>query len=295
MRYDPYQPLIAAARPTASLRMLIAGVILTVLISWALNYLLWSIAFALLPANLGNALAAAVDATQTPGGVILNLFFFALLSAALAITLRILHQRNLMSLMGSFEQTVHQFRRASLALIALFIALTFLPMPANTTPAPHLPLGIWLGFLPLTLLGLLIQTSAEELVFRGYIQSLLAARFPHPLIWIGVPSLLFGLLHHDPDLPALNAAVVVLWATLFGIAAADLTARSGTLGPAIALHMVNNFSAIAVAAPEGAFDGLALYTFPFSLSSTDALIVWAPVDLMVLFCSWLAVRLALRR
>ncbi len=87
----------------------------------------------------------------------------------------------------------------------------------------------------------------------------------------------------------------MLWATLFGLAAADLTARAGTLGPAIALHLVNNFNAIALAAPEGAFDGLALYTYPFSLASSEALIAWAPIDLMILFCSWLTARLALRR
>ena len=90
------------------------------------------------------------------------------------------------------------------------------------------------------------------------------------------------------------AWLVVIWAMLFGLAAADLTARSGTLGPAIALHLVNNFSAIALVAPAGYFDGLALATYPFGPNDTAQLLKWMPMDLMILLCSYLAARLALR-
>ena len=295
MQYDPYEPLILPARPSASLWTLSAGVLMTILICWILNYILWIAVFALLPGDLSASLSTALDNARTPGGVVISLCLFALLSAALAISMRALHQRGLMSLVGPLPLAIYQFRRVGVGLILFFAVTALLPMPDDLVPTENLDFSRWLGLLPLALFGLLIQTSAEELVFRGYLQSQLAARFPQPLIWIGVPSALFGLLHYDPSLPFLNATVVVLWATLFGLAAADLTARAGTLGPAIALHMVNNFSAIAIAAPEGPFDGLALYTFPFSLASSDALIAWAPIDLMLLLCSWLVARLALRR
>ena len=295
MRYDPYEPLIAPARPTASLRLLVTGVVLTVLGYIVLVYLLSFLLAALVPGGAWTALSEDLDTARAPAGVLVNLFVFGLLIAALAFTLRALHQRDLLSLIGNLPRTWHQFRRVGIALLILFAVTAIMPLPDDLALSANLPFGRWLTLLPLALLGLLIQTSAEELGFRGYLQSQLAARFPHPLVWIGAPSVLFGVLHYDPSLPFANAAVVVIWATLFGLAAADLTARSGTLGPAIALHMVNNFSAIAIAAPEGAFDGLALYTFPFSLASGDALIVWAPVDLMILLCSWLTARLALRR
>jgi len=80
----------------------------------------------------------------------------------------------------------------------------------------------------------------------------------------------------------------------FGIVAGDLTARFGTLGPATALHFINNFSAILIAAPDGMFDGLALYSYPFALDDTRAITAMMPVDLLVLFCGWLAIRLSLR-
>ena len=295
MRYDAYEPLIVPARPSANLWTLSAGVLMIALVCWILNYVLWMIVYAVLPGDLTTALTTALDSARTPGGVVISLCLFALLSAALAISLRALHQRGLMSLVGYLPLAVYQFRRVVVALLLFFAVTILLPMPDDLNPTENLDFNRWLVLLPLALFGLLIQTSAEELVFRGYLQSQLAAQFRHPLVWIGVPSVLFGVLHYDPSLPFLNATIVVLWATLFGLAAADLTARAGTLGPAIALHMVNNFSAIAIAAPEGPFDGLALYTFPFSLATSDALIAWAPIDLMLLFCSWLAARLALRR
>ena len=40
------------------------------------------------------------------------------------------------------------------------------------TLLPNLPLSQWPGLLPLSLVFLLIQVSAEELVFRGYLQPL---------------------------------------------------------------------------------------------------------------------------
>ncbi|WP_306112910.1 MULTISPECIES: CPBP family intramembrane glutamic endopeptidase [unclassified Roseovarius] len=295
MRYDAYDPLIAPARPTAGLQFLIAGIVLTILIYYSINYLVWMVIFAMLTSDQSMAVITTIDQSRTPGSVIINLSVFALLSVSLAISVRALHQRGLMSLIGPLPWAIMQFRRVLVGLVLLLAVTMFLPMPNEITPLPNLPFGKWVMFLPLTIIALLIQTSAEELAFRGYIQSQLAARFPNPVIWLMVPSVVFGLVHYDPSLPAQNALIVILWATLFGMAAADLTARSGTLGPAIALHFVNNFSAIAIAAPQGPFDGLALYTFPFSLASTDALTTWAPVDLLILLCCWLTARLALRR
>ena len=295
MRYGPHENLVAPARPSAALRLLAGGIILTILIYYTLNYLTWMVLLAVLPADMGSELLASLGSSGTPLDVILSLFLFGLLSMAIHMTLRILHQRDLRTLIGPIHQAATQFRRVVVALALLFLVVLLLPMPDELSPVPNLAFSRWILLLPLTVLALLIQTSAEELAFRGYIQSQLAARFPSPLIWIGVPSMLFGLVHYDPSLPTMNAMVIIAWATLFGAAAADLTARSGTLGPAIALHMVNNFNAIAIAAPDGAFDGAALFTYPFSLASTDALFIWAPVDLMILFCAWLAARLALRR
>ena len=84
-------------------------------------------------------------------------------------------------------------------------------------------------------------------------------------------------------------------ATLFGLAAGDLTARSGTLAPAIALHFFLNFSGLLYVSPGDTLYGLALYTYPFELSDPTFLPMWMPYDLMILLCAWLTARLSLGR
>ena len=76
---------------------------------------------------------------------------------------------------------------------------------------------------------------------------------------------------------------------------ADLTARSGTLGPAIALHFINNVSAVLIVSLPDGLAGLALYVAPFSLDNTELLRAWLPVDFMLMLVFWLAARLAIRR
>lgn len=295
MRYRAYAPLVDPARPSAGLKWLAAGVVMTTITFILLSYGYSILHQALVTPDEWTRFSAELETARTPATVLINLFLFALLIAALMITLRVVHHRSLLGLIGPLPRTARQFRRIGVALVILYAVIAFLPAPAAITPSPNLAFGRWLSFLPFALIGLLIQTSAEELIFRGYLQSQLAARFAHPVVWIGLPAVAFGLLHYDWNMPASTGWVIVLWATLFSAAASDLTARAGTLGPAIALHLINNLSAILIAAPLGAFDGLALYTYPFSLASSDALMVWAPVDLMILLCSWLAARLALRR
>ncbi|MFC6636344.1 CPBP family intramembrane glutamic endopeptidase [Sulfitobacter sediminilitoris] len=141
----------------------------------------------------------------------------------------------------------------------------------------------------------LVQVSAEEIVFRGYVQQQLAARFKSPMIWMVLPSVLFALGHYLPDTAGENALIIAIWAGVFGILMADLTARSGSLGPAIAVHFWNNVSAMLIVSLPDELSGLALYLSPFSMEDTEALQAWLPVDFAMMFVLWLAARVAIRR
>ncbi|MEO1138341.1 MAG: type II CAAX endopeptidase family protein [Pseudomonadota bacterium] len=296
--HDPYRPheaLVAPARPSSTLVRLVLGVVLTVVLVFSLIFAASALLNALIPIQQWDSVTDTLETGATPVGVLANLYVFGFVIAALAIALRNVHGRRISSLIGNWRLAKLQFGRVCIYLIALHLALSvLLPMNPDIAPTPNMAFASWLAFLPLALPALLIQTGAEELVFRGYMQSQLAARFSNPRIWIIVPSVCFGLMHYDPVINGDNAWLVVFWATAFGLVAADLTARTGTLGPAVAVHFINNFFAIFLAAPADNFDGLALYTFPFGLDDTDIVWLWAPVDLMVLFVSWLTARLALR-
>ncbi|MCQ0091140.1 CPBP family intramembrane glutamic endopeptidase [Roseovarius sp. M141] len=294
MRYPAHRRLIAPALPSAALWRLLAGCALVVVIFLALSVLYGWLCSMVLPASAWGPDGDGITAATTPIGALVNLFVFGLLIVSLALVLPILHRRNLPDIIGPRALAWAQARRALVFILAIYVVVSLLPMPDAFAILPNLPTGTWLMFLPAAVLGLMIQVSAEEILFRGYLQSQLAARFAHPAVWMILPSVLFGLLHYQPGIMGDAAWLIVVWAILFGLAAADLTARSGTLGPAIALHLINNLSAIALIAPQGNFDGLALYTYPFGPNNTALLLQWLPVDLLVLLCSWLAARLALR-
>ena len=165
----------------------------------------------------------------------------------------------------------------------------------ETQVVSNLDPRLWLMLLPLSLGGILLQTGSEELLFRGYLQQTLAARFDARWIWMGVPAVLFGIGHYQPGVAGANAPVIVAWAICFGLAAADLTARAGTLGPALALHMINNTGALLFVSVKGEMSGLSLATLPHGLDEVEKLTPWLVLDFAFLLVGWLAARLAIRR
>ncbi len=290
MNYSPHDSLIRPARTSASPVRLIVGCVLVVAI-----YVAFALLFIqTLPTILGEGTLRQIYSEQSGASVLMMLFEFSFLIVALSLVLRTLHRRRLRTLVGRPDRAIPQFLRVSKYLIPLYLFILILPMPEPLRLSSASPFGSWILLLPLALPLVMIQISAEELLFRGYLQSQLAARFRHPIVWIGLPSILFGLLHYSPTLAGDNAWLLVLWAAVFGAFAADITARTGTLGPALAMHFINNVFAILVAAPLGDLDGLALYTFPLSMDDPGIAMVVLPLELMFTFCSWLAVRLALR-
>ncbi|QFT94675.1 CAAX amino terminal protease self- immunity [Roseovarius sp. THAF9] len=293
--YRPHEALVHPARPTASLVRLVLGAVMLAVLFLSLIFAASALLNIVAPATSWDSTFGDLETGDTPAGVLANLYLFGFIIVALAMTGRAIHGRALPSFVGDLRLARLHFARVCLYMVGLHLALSILlPATPGLTPEANIDTTRWLTFLPLALPALLIQTGAEELVFRGYLQSQLAARFANPRIWIIVPSMCFGMLHYDPAINGDATWLIVGWATLFGIAAADLTARTGTIGAALGLHFVNNFFAILVAAPAGNFDGLALYTYPFALGDTDALWLWAPLDLMLLLVSWLTARLALR-
>jgi membrane protease YdiL (CAAX protease family) len=105
-----------------------------------------------------------------------------------------------------------------------------------------------------------------------------------------VPSLLFGAVHFNPELGPGGAGAIIGAAAIFGLAAADLTARTGSIGAAWGFHFANNVMAVAVLSTEGTITGLSLFVTPYSVAEAatfDALIL---VDLGFLVLAWWLVR-----
>lgn len=209
------------------------------------------------------------------------------------LAVRLLHRRGWRSLFGHPPRMLADFVLGTVILLVVGGGLALLALPWLPALEPALPRDVWLAFLPLAVLALLVQTGAEELVFRAYLQQQLAARFASPLAWMVLPSVLFGLAHYAPAETGENVWLVVAATGLFGLIAADLTARTGNLGLAWGLHFANNVLAILVVSAMPGMDGLAL----FRLADTDPAILrpLLILDMALLVAVWGACRLWLRR
>jgi len=288
-RYPAYAPLVHAARDRSELWRLALGVILIATGYIALAQFYLGFVDQMVPLS-------EVDSGQSPGSLLALLLSFLCLTAPVLATVIVLHGRSLWSLVGPPGRLWHHIRLTLLVVVALHALLTLLPPWNAYGPLdPGLPFGEWLLLLPLALVAIAIQTSAEELLFRGYLQQQLAARFASPWIWMALPSALFGVLHYMPSQAGENAPLIALWAGLFGLLMADITARTGSLGPALVLHFVNNALAMLYVAVPDSLSGFALYHLPFDMDDAAQLAPWLWVDFVLMIVTWLAVRLAFRR
>ena len=181
--------------------------------------------------DLGLVLTAS-----TPGGLIVLLFTFIGMGIAPMVAARLLHGRGPGTLFGRGALVLRDFAIAA-AVVASVLGVSLVIWSIFFDAVPGLPFERWILFLPAALVLLLIQTGAEELVFRGYLQQQLAARFASPFVWAALPAVLFGFAHFAPDEAGPNVWIGVAITALFGLLAADLTAKTGShrrgLGPSL--------------------------------------------------------------
>jgi membrane protease YdiL (CAAX protease family) len=242
----------------------------------------------------GALWADRMVSAETPLGTLLLLFSFAGMAAGAMLAARWVHKRPARTLFGPAVRVLRDFVGAW-AVVGALMALSLALWSVSYDAVPGVAPLTWAALLPATLLGLAIQTGAEELVFRGYLQQQLAARFRSPLVWALLPSLLFGAIHYNPALPVEGALILMGAAALFGLAAADLTARTGSIGAAWGFHFANNLLAIAILSTEGTITGLALFRTPYAVDESASLDLLILADLGFLVLAWWLVRRVVSR
>ncbi|WP_168223060.1 CPBP family intramembrane glutamic endopeptidase [Oceanicola sp. D3] len=242
-----------------------------------------------------NAVEAIFQSDGTSAGrTLAALFSHGLFALGLVVALRAMHWRGFLSLFGPGAHAAGDFFRVLYWLVPLYIgAIAILPTDYDVVPNALMPTNRWLLYLPLGLAAVAVQAGTEEVFFRGYLtQQIAAGTREGSWAWMAVPAILFALLHWTAS-SGDNAIWFCLWALCFGLVAADLTARAGNLGPALALHIVNNAVALLGVSLPGPAAGLALYHTPFA---ADAGVIpgLMPVEFALLLVAWLAARVAIR-
>lgn len=295
MSYAAHDAFVAPARPRAEPWRLLLGLVLIVVAILGLTALYHQALLHLASPDLHRDVTRIEGPGRTAPGVLALLGSFVIITLSVVLITAQLHRRNPLTLLGPLPVMLRQFGATTAVLLVLGAVVMILPPWGFPDPVLRgMPPLIWLLLLPVSLIAVLIQTSAEEILFRGYVQQQLAARFRSPVVWMFAPAILFGLLHYRADAGE-NLALIMLWAGGFALVAADLTARAGTLGPAIALHFLWNSVSLLLLSVEGTLSGLALFLLQVDMADPVALRPYLLIDGTLLFVAWLAARLAIRR
>lgn len=159
---------------------------------------------------------------------------------------------------------VHWFDFLKGVLLSLAFTVPGVLVALTVTDAARtdLDIGRWAVWL-IPLIGLIfIQATAEELIFRGYLLQQLAVISRSPVLWAGVPSILFGLMHFSPSLPDGGGYYYVLVTLLTGLTLALLVWRSGNLWAATGLHLATNVMGLTVIGADGVLTGTQIWLLP---------------------------------
>lgn len=264
----PLEQYVAPAVAGRGLWRLVGGVVL-ILVGWFLwtvvvmsGFVIYRLAGG---TPMGQALEALGGLIQAGGAasVLFQLATFAGIWPACWAVVRLLHGQRFATLFSPEGGIRWRDFAGGVALALAFaaatvvVALVVVGVPART----EISATTWLAALaPLAVL-IFLQASGEELIFRGYMLQQLAARFRTPLIWAGVPALLFGLAHFSGGSELGIGWHYVVVTVAFGLTAAALVWRTGSLAAAMGLHTGMNMFAIAFLGVEGVLEGTQLFLY----------------------------------
>jgi uncharacterized protein len=181
-------------------------------------------------------------------------FSFLMMLAGLALVVKLVHGRTLLSLVTPEERI--DWRRVArgaavwgvLAAIVIMIEHAAFPGRYYLSFDP----GRFFLFLALVLVLTPLQSAAEELVFRGYVMQGLSLLVRRPALIAVLSSLAFTAPHLlNPEVH--QHGVLIMGANYFaiGMLLATITLRDGRLELAIGLHAMNNVFLALIANYEG--------------------------------------------
>lgn len=200
------------------------------------------------PESFGGvfALINMVDLTGDRIWPFVMLLSIAPLWLAVWLAVNVIHRRPLRGVFGLDDRLYWpDFTRS--ALVTLVVGFVIGPIALLIDPTivrGSASLSDWLAAAPLLLIILFLQTSAEELVFRGYLHQALAARFATPIIWLAMPTLLFTVMHWQSQAPMVMNLASLFVILGFSLSMSWLLVASGNLAAAMGAHFANNIGAV---------------------------------------------------
>ena len=288
---------VDGARPRTQLWRTLVGVLVI-----AVVWILWTIlvmavylvvAVALWRQDVQTA-ADQLSTGATPIIVLVMLSTFIGMWLGVALALRLLHKGQKVESLFSAEGRI-RWRQFGIG-VAIIIGYAVISLGVYQIAGMNggayrndISITTWLIFLLPMIVLLFLQSSGEELVFRGYIMQHLAGRFRHPLVWGLLPAFGFGALHYANGSFAEYSIYYVAVTVLFGLIAAVTVWRTGSISTGMGMHTANNFLGFMVAGTNDSMTSTPLY-----LSPVSELMKGAPYDvaMMVLMLAFVLSPLA---
>jgi membrane protease YdiL (CAAX protease family) len=307
-RTENFEAFIAPARRYPQIWRLILGIISglivyslgAAIVAFALSVFLFDIFASQDPSlragwyAIQTTILPLLETGQNPRAMALILATFIPMALG-ALAMAAWHWRGLASLLGRRERFGEYFLKGALVIVGLN-ACYFLydALFSDNTYLPNLPFSTWAVHLLWAVPLLFIQITAEELIFRGYLQQQLAARFKGFVWWMILPSAVFAVGHFDPEIDTILAWSSGFAPGLLGVIAADLTRLTGSLAAAMGLHFANNFFSLLIIGVPDKLSGLALYHTPFDMDAVEVMQGFVLIDIAILILIWIIARRVLR-
>lgn len=174
--------------------------------------------------------------------IITNLpYFFGLLGIFIGV--KFILKRNLKTLITPYEKV--DWRKIIKAYV-LYFGLLVITFGVSDLIQPEL-LQIsafnWKNFVYLLILVILltpIQTTVEELMFRGLVLQAVGKYIKHPLVVASIGGLVFGLIHFGNPEMAKGSVIVGITYIILGLSLSWITVHTNTSELAIGIHAANN-------------------------------------------------------
>lgn len=241
-----------------------------------------------------QALMLELGASPTPAHMAVLLSTFIPMALG-ALAMAAWHRRGLASLLGRRARFIEFFVKGALIIVGINACyFLYVAVFSDEVYPPNLAFEIWARNLLWALPLLFIQITAEELIFRGYLQQQIAARFKGFFWWMILPSALFAIGHFDPTLDASIAWGLVIATGLFGVIAADLTRLTGSLAAAMGLHFANNFFSMFLIGTPDKLSGLALYHSTHDMNDVEVMQGLLLLEIAILIVIWIIARRVVR-
>lgn len=291
MRTPQFERFVAPAIPSAAFWRFLLGMVVIGVIYFLIVMATGFAAVASAPNDdPAQAVASLVSGNSRLSLTLILLSFMgAVLGVGIATVL--VHRRSPLGLFGPMRLMMRHFLIAAGVFFALQTIIITL-WSFFYDGVPNLPLSSVLLFLPIAAILVLIQTGAEELLFRGYLMQQLGARFKSWIIWFALPPVAFGLLHYNPEMMGDLTWIAIIAITITGLLWTDLTRVTGNIGAAWGWHFANNFFLMNFLGNAGELNGFVWMTTPYAVRDLPPALFL--IDIGIAIATWAILRRVLR-